>query len=149
MFPLFYYNFSRAIDATLEKEKRRAKTVWKGIALDEAFEDRRIYGLVEVVSKKVKKTEAKYGTNLFHVNCIEVEEQNLQNVLEVASYTLFTGWYLYVVREDVLKIVFRGKIFEITKGNDAQLQQVREYATELGLTEQLQLQRMFYNPFLD
>ena len=148
MFSMFLFIGKLAINAVINKEKIRAKNIWMGMAVEEGFEDRAVFDLIQIASKKVKKVEDEKGVRIFHYYSIDVTGQHLTEVMNVASHTLRSPFCLHLVKGDEMKIVFRGKTFEITKGNVSQLQSVRSYAMENGVGP-IRLQHMFNNPYLD
>jgi hypothetical protein len=103
---------------------------------------------VRIVKEKVERLEGEEDLGEFHFYNIEVEEKDLPMAVQEATHSLRPSWYFHLVKGDQMKVMFRGKVFDVTSGDTSQLEAVKKYEMENGVhEEQIQLERLFDNPY--
>lgn len=124
------------------------QNVWRGVLIEEAFADDTILDYVEILRTDAAKLEGEEDKGAFHFHKIAIPDEQLSRVIEFARHSIKKGWYFHLVKYDQMKVIFAGKVFEITKGNKHQFDNVRKYGMSLGILEgQLSLERLMDNPY--
>jgi hypothetical protein len=128
--------------------EERVAHAWRGVAIEEGFEDRSLFDHLHVVATQAERLEGEDEQGEFHFHKVEVADPQLHAAMEAAKRTLRPSWYFHLVREGKMVVLFRGKAFEVAQGDALQLQMVKEYGLAQGIHEdQLCLERLFLSPY--
>jgi len=124
--------------------------VWKGVAIDGGFEDFTVMQHMRVVATKAGRLEGEEELGEFHFHSVEVRDEDVATVVQIACKTLRPTWYFHLVKGTRMKILFRGEAFDITKDDAAELEAAKRYGLENGVHEdQIQFEDFFDNPYGD
>jgi hypothetical protein len=122
--------------------------VWKGVIIQEGLKDSSILEHVKIVKTDMERLEEEEGLGDFHFHKVEVNDQDLNTVVEMAMNGLRESWYMHLVNGERMKVIFSGKVFEVQKGDTNQFKKIKEYAISQGiLEEQIEVERLIDNPY--
>lgn len=109
--------------------------VWKGIILNGSLENDFILDLVKIV--KIK------GDKYY----IEVEEVKKDEFIQKAIKSIKQGFYLYIVKEKIMYVIFKDKMFKFSRGYP-ELETARSYGKSVGIpAEQMPFEYLIDHPF--
>ncbi len=119
--------------------------VWKGVILEESLEDKFLLDLVKIVNTKKEKLEGEDRVMTFH--SVEIKDDKKDEFIEKAVESIKQSFYLHIVKQGVMYIVYRGKSFKVSKESE-ELKKARDYGKSIGiLEEQLPTENLIDNPF--
>ncbi len=125
-----------------------SKSVWRGVLIEESLEDKGIMDNVRIVGMRTSLLESEEYKGVFHFHNLEVPSEQLDAVLNEMSRAIKAAWYFHLVGGDVMKVVFKDKIFTLKKGDSATLASIQRYGQAHGVhPDQLQLEGLFDNPY--
>ncbi|WP_131786404.1 hypothetical protein [Protofrankia symbiont of Coriaria ruscifolia] len=124
-------------------------TVWCGVLIEESLDGPALLEEVNVVgsSAVLLEEEAERGEVTFRR--VEVPEASVDAVVAKAARSIKDAWYLHLVKGDQMKVVFRGKVFTLIRGDEDALRAAVAYGIRRhGIRRaQLGLARLFDQPF--
>jgi hypothetical protein len=124
------------------------KNVWRGVLIAEGLKNQAVLEYIHIIKTDFERLESEEGLGEFHFHKIEVDDILVDKVVEIATRDLKEGWYFHLVKDNKMKVMFTGKCLEVTKGNEAQFDNVKKYGLSLGIHEdQIQLERLIDNPY--
>ncbi|WP_261568225.1 PHP domain-containing protein [Frankia gtarii] len=123
--------------------------LWRGVFIEESLENLSLLAAVNVVGASSGSLEEEGDRGEVTFRRVEVPEEAVDAVVAEAVQTIKEGWYLHLVRNDHMKVVFRGKVFSLQRGDSDALQAAVDYGVQRqGIKEaQLGLARLFADPF--
>src|SRR4030042_3998710 len=107
--------------------------VWKGIILKESLEDKSLLKMAKIESTDIEKLENENRIMTFHK--IEVNDNNKDKFIEKAIKTIKQGFYIHLVTDKVMYVIFKGHMFKFSKGYP-ELETAREYGKSIGILEE-------------
>jgi len=122
--------------------------LWRGIAIAEGFTSDDVITRSHTVRVEKETLEGEEGRGEFNFHFIEVPDSQIDQIVSAATQTLKPSWYVHLVKEGQMIVVFKGKHFTLAKDDAIALAEVREYAIRSGVhPEQIALERLFDNPY--
>ena len=92
------------------------KNVWRGILIEEGFNDKSILEKVHIIETKIEQLEGEEGLGDFHFHKVEVDDSTVNEFVELASRDTIEGWFTHLINGSNMKVIFTGKCFEVTEG---------------------------------
>lgn len=124
------------------------KNVWQGVLIEESLISNSLLDHIKIIATRLARLEGEEDKGDFHFHNVEVSDDNLELVLDLAQKNLKPSWYFHLVKQDRMKVVYPGKIFEITKGSRESFKAARNYGISLGiLSDQLDFEDLIHRPF--
>lgn len=123
---------------------------WKGVLIAESLRsDRGIWDRVEVTGRSKGRLESEGARGELTFCNVEVSDDDVDSVLEqVAERLESPGWYFHVERDRVIKVVYPGRVMEMSEDAPESIRAAREYGVSVGIhPEQLCFERFMGNPF--
>lgn len=123
---------------------------WKGVLIAESLRsDRGIWDRVEVTGRSKGRLESEGARGEFTFCNVEVSDEAVDSLLEdVAERLESPGWYFHVERGRVIKVVYPGRVMEMSEDAPESIRAAREYGVSVGIhPEQLCFERLMGNPF--
>ena len=118
---------------------------WKGVILEESLENKEILNLVNIIGTEIENLEKENRIMTFHK--IEVEDENKEEFLQKAMKSLKRGFYIHIVKDKVMYVLFKEHMFKFSKGYP-ELETAREYGKAMGIIEeQMPFEHLIENPF--
>jgi len=119
--------------------------VWQGVIIEESLEDNSLLELVKIIGIKKEKME---GENKIMTFCrIEVDDTKKDEFVQKAIKSIKQGFYLHVVKEKVMYVIFKDRMFKFSKGYP-ELEIAREYGESIGIIpEQMPFEHLIDYPF--
>lgn len=109
--------------------------VWKGIIIKESLEIKSLLKLVRIV--EIKKD--RYN--------VEVDDKNKDEFVQKASKSIKSKFYIHLVKDKVMYVVFRNHMFKFSRGYP-ELETARRYGKSIGISEkQMPFEHLLYSPF--
>jgi len=122
--------------------------MWKGVIIEESLEDKNILGDVEIAHTNTTTLEEEDNRGNFHFHKVQVSDDKIEKVIEIAKSSLKKGWYMHFCKGNEMIVMFKGKIFKHKKGNKASLTKILEYGLSLGINKsQLPDDRLIGDPW--
>ena len=90
--------------------------MWKGVIIKESLENKDLLKLVKIVSTKRSSLETEEGILNFH--SIDIEDRKKNEFVENAKKCIKNSWYIHICKAGRMIVIFKGKSFEFTKGDD-------------------------------
>lgn len=119
--------------------------VWKGIVLKESIENNLLLDLVKIVRTEKEKLEGENRAMIFHK--IELDDNKKDEFIRKAIKLIKPGFYLHVVKDKVMYVVFKGKMFKFSRGYP-ELETARNYGKSIGIPEkQMPFEYLINHPF--
>ena len=123
---------------------------WKGVLIAESLRsDGGIWDRVEVTGRRKGRLESEGARGEFTFCNVEVSDEAVDSLLEdVAERLESPGWYFHVERGRVIKVVYPGRVMEMSEDAPESMRAAREYGVSVGIhPEQLCFERLMGNPF--
>ena len=121
---------------------------WKGVIIGESLDDKEILKLVKIVSTRKSFLEAEKKKGRMKLHSIEVSDERKAEFVTKAELAVKQGWYLHIVKDDSIVIVFRKKHFEFSKKEKDKMKMAEDYGISIGiLPGQMEIMPLFENPF--
>lgn len=133
-----------------KEQTRRGPTMnfWKGVIIEEGLEEKTILSMVKIVRTDLEKLESEEDVGELHFHKVEIDDKQLESFIELSMKNLLDSWYIHLVKDGVMKVIFRNKVFEATKGDTQQFNNIKRYALSQGiLEEQIEVERLIDNPY--
>jgi len=122
--------------------------VWKGVIIEESLEDNGLLKLVQIVKTIKSSLESEKERGILHFHNIEVDDSKKEEFIKKAKISIKQGWYLHICKDKNMVIVFKGKSFDLTKGQKDKFTEAENYGLSIGiLEEQLQIEELIDNPW--
>jgi len=123
-------------------------SVWKGVIIEEGLKDTTLLNQVKIVRTDMEQLESEGEMGTLHFHKVEVEGTKIDEVVEMAKNSLLHSWYIHLVKDGEMKVIFEDIAFEVRKGDTEQLRNIKEYALSQDiLEEQIELDRLIDNPY--
>ena len=131
----------------MENEKRDGDK-WIGVLIEESVDSPELLRAVSVASTRSTTLESEEDRGEFSFHNVEVPEDEVEDVVRLAVAGLRPGpWYFHLVRDDVLRVMFRGHAFQARRGDAEAIEAIRQHALTVGVhPDQLPLERLFDDP---
>lgn len=98
---------------------------WKGFVVENGLLDLSILDYVTVIGSRRKELGV---SDIWMVHDVAVCDENLDKVTRLLMKGLRPGWYASFVKGDRRVIVFKGKSFNIERGSDRSITEVKNWA---------------------
>ncbi len=119
--------------------------VWKGVIIEESLEDKSLLGMVKIVDTEVDKLEEENRIMTFYK--IEVTDEFKDKFIQRAIKSVKEGFYLHLVKDKVMYVIFKDKMFKFSKGYP-ELETARNYGKSVGIPEkQMPFEHLIDHPF--
>jgi hypothetical protein len=107
---------------------------YHGILVDTSLEDTSLLGSVTTLAMKTVTS----GSSPWCLRLIDIEDQQLDHFLSLASDIIKPGWYLHCYNNHELIVVYKNKVLRFDLLDRSRWQQAISYGRGLGIpTEQL------------
>ena len=107
--------------------------VWKGVILGESLEDKSLLKIVRIVKIDVERLEGEDRVMTFHR--VEVDDNIKDKFIENAIKSIKQGFYLHIVKNKLMYVVFKDKMFKFSKGYP-ELEMARKHGLSIGIPEE-------------
>ena len=121
---------------------------WKGVIIEESLEDKEILKLFRIVGTRESYLESEEykGTLKFHN--IEVDDVRKEQFVNKAASSIKQGWYIHIVKGDMMIVIFKGKFFEFSEHDVVKIEEAKQYGLQIGIvSEQMDFESLIKNPF--
>ena len=119
--------------------------VWQGIVIEESLEDKKLLSLSKIVGTDLDKLEGEDRVMTFHK--IEVNDNKKDKFIGKAIKSIKDGFYLHIVKDKMMYVVFKGKMFKFSRGYP-ELEIAKDYGKSIGIPEkQMPFERLINHPF--
>ncbi|WP_156959713.1 hypothetical protein [Nocardia sp. BMG51109] len=123
-------------------------TPWRGVIIAESFEKNDVIERSRTVRTKTEILEGEEGRGRFHFHLIEVPDCDVELLVDTATQTIKPAWYIHLVRDGQMYVVYRNKYFKLTQGDDQATAEAKEHAISCGIhPDQIAFERFFDNPY--
>ena len=96
-----------------------------------------------ILGTRLSYLEGEKFRGTLHFHNIQVTEKQQPEVVQGIVEGLKPGWYCHLVQNGKMLVMFRGKRFQVTRGNAKSAEQARQYGIEQGiLTEQMAFEHL-------
>lgn len=116
--------------------------VFKGTIIEESLVNKDVLRHVKILGTKVERATDDHQTpwlKQWTLYTVEVSGQNAQAVAEeigkVLDYSHGSAWYADFKNSDWHYIIFKNKIFEVGRRDEAGYRSAKEYGMSLGIPE--------------
>ncbi len=121
---------------------------WKGVVIEESLENREIFNIVNIVSRREAFLENEEEKGKMVLYSFELDDSKKEKFLDVCKNSIKQGWYLHICKDKTMAVIFRGIIFEFTKLQKEKMKEAVEYGISIGiLKDQMDFEHMIENPF--
>ena len=115
---------------------------YKGTIIEESLDNKSVLRSVKILSTKVEKVVAAHQTpwlKRWTLHKVEITEERAREVAEEISqrldYSHKSAWYADFKNEKWHYIIFKNKIFKISRQDAAGYRKAKEYGLALGIPE--------------
>lgn len=123
-------------------------TVWRGVFIEESLDDPSLLDEVTVVGSSAVRLEEEAERGEFTFKRVEVPDEACGTVIARATQAIKPAWYLHLVSGDQMKVVFRDRVFSVSRGDTRALRAVADYGAGQGIhPAQLDIAPLFDHPF--
>ena len=120
--------------------------VWKGVIIEESLDDKFLLKLVKIVETRKETLESEEEKGFLHFHNIEVSDDKEKEFVKKAKSCIKQGWYLHICKDKKMVIVFKGKSFDVAKGQKDKFAKAKKYGVSIGiLEEQLEIEGLIDN----
>lgn len=98
---------------------------WTGVIVRDGLLDVSVLDNLSILEERTKELGI---SGFWTVLEVGVSDDNMSKVLTKLSKGLRTGWYAYFSKDKQMSVVFKGKVFNFTKGSKRSLTEVKNYA---------------------
>lgn len=121
---------------------------WKGVIIKESLEDKNLLDMTVTVSSRKTFLEAEEDKGEMHFHSVEVSDDKKDEFVEKAKTAVKQGWYIHVVKNITMVVIFRNRAFEFTENEKDKLEEARGYGLSVGiLREQMDFENLIEKPF--
>ncbi len=119
--------------------------VWQGVIIKESLEDDSLFKLVKIL--KTKKSNLEGENNVLTFHNVEIPDKDKDQFIEKAIKSLKYKFYLHLVKDKLVYVVFKDHIFKFSKGYP-ELETARNYGKSVGIPEeQMPFEYLITHPF--
>lgn len=112
------------------------------------MDDKKILKLVKIVSTRKSFLEAEKKKGRMKLHSIEVSDERKAEFVTKAELAIKQGWYMHIVKDDSIVIIFRKKNFEFRKKEKDKMKMAVDYGISIGIHPgQMEIMPLFENPF--
>ena len=115
---------------------------YKGTIIEESLKDKNLLNDLIVLATKVEQVTKKYQTpwlKQWTLHLVEIQEKDAERLVEVVSrnldYSHGSAWYADFKNKDFHYIIFKNKIFKISRNDALGYRQAKQYGISLGIPE--------------
>ena len=98
---------------------------WKGFIVENGLLDLGILDYVTVLDTRNKELGV---SDIWLVHDVVFFNENLKKVISILTRGLRPGWYASFVKDDRRLVIFKGKSFDIERGSERSLAEVKNWA---------------------
>lgn len=112
--------------------------MYKGLLIKESFQDRGVLDRLTIVKEDKWDVDnaVKDQSSVWNVAWFEIVDEEIDEMVDVLSSALEKGkWFLEISSEDIMIVVFPGKVFKYQKGDLEAREQAKEYGRSIGIPE--------------
>jgi hypothetical protein len=111
-----------------------------GVIIDESLENKDVLKKIKIVGTKVEKVTERHKTpwlNKWTLYTVEIGSDKAAKVAEELSRCLESAhhWYADFKSDDFHFIIFRNRVFRITRTNKKEYEAAKKYGLSLGIPE--------------
>lgn len=121
--------------------------VWKGVIIEESFEDKSVLdGVTEVgYAESLMEEEEKHAV---HFHQFEIPDSRKDWFVEAAKEGIKPGWYTHICKDAKMVVIFKGKVFEFGAQDREALNAARNHGLSIGIIrEQMPFEELIKDPF--
>jgi hypothetical protein len=122
--------------------------VWKGVVIKESLKDESVLDFVRIIKSRKTTLENEGERGFLTFLSIELEDGNKNIFVKKASSLIKDGFYIHIVEEDRMAIIYRNRVFEFSSKDMNKLEEARNYGLSIGiLREQMSFEDLIKNPY--
>ncbi|MBU1018867.1 MAG: hypothetical protein ABII07_04660 [Patescibacteria group bacterium] len=109
-----------------------------GAIIEESLSDKSVLDKVKIIKTKVDPVTERHQTpqvNQWTLHTVEIDSGNAEKIAELLSKSLEKAWYADYKNDEMVYIIFRDKIFKISRNNPSEFQEAKKYGVSLGIPE--------------
>ncbi len=114
---------------------------FKGVIIEESLKDKSVLSDIKILKTKVEQVTPGHKTpwlKQWTLHTVEITDDRAQNIAEKLSKNLDTShnnWYSDFRNKNCHYIIFKNKIFKISRNNFDEYEEVKKYGVSLGIPE--------------
>ena len=122
--------------------------VWKGVIIKESLEDDSVLKLVKIIKSRKTTLEKEAERGFLTFLCVEIKDQDKNTLINKLKSSIKGGFYMHIVKENIMIVIYKNKVFEFTSEEKNKLEEARNYGLSIGiLKEQLPFENLIKNPY--
>ena len=111
-----------------------------GVLIEESLSDKTVLKSLEIINTRVEKVVEKHRTpwlKKWTLHTVKIPANQMEKVADAISKALVVDHNWYADFKDAVThyIIFRGKIFQVTRANPSQYAAVKQYGVSLGIPD--------------
>lgn len=107
--------------------------VWKGVVIEESLEDKTILNSVKTVGTRKSTLENEDEKGILHFHNIQLDDTKKDEFVQRASSSIKQGWYIHIVKDNVMTIIFKEKYFTFNKTQKDKIENAKKYGVSIGI----------------
>lgn len=116
--------------------------------IEESLDDKKPLKLVKIVNTRQTTLEKEEGKGILHFHEIEVQDDKKDNFVQVCGSSIKQGWYIHIVKNGEMVVIFKKKIFSFKKSDKNSIEKAKKYGISMNiLREQMDFENMIDNPW--
>jgi hypothetical protein len=115
---------------------------YQGTIIKESLEDNSLLEDVLILSTKIEPVNEKHQTpwlRQWTLHRVEIQEQDAERLAEVISkkldYSHGGAWYADYKNDKFHFIIYKGKVFKVSRDSKEDYQRAKQYGVSLGIPE--------------
>ncbi len=123
--------------------------MWQGVIIEESLKDKSLLEMVKIIKTSEANLESETGRGVFHFHQYELDDAKEGEFIAKAKQAIKPGFYLHLVKDDILLVVMVGVVMTASRGKDEEFKAIRDEAIKVGIhPDQLPLEQLIDNPFV-
>ena len=116
--------------------------------IEESLDDKKPLKLVKIVNTRQTTLEKEEGKGILHFHEIEVQNDKKDNFVQISESSIKHGWYIHIVKNGEMIVVFKNKIFSFRKSDKNSIEKAKNYGVSIGiLREQMDFKNLIGDPW--
>ena len=113
---------------------------YKGVIIEESLEDKGVLKEIKIIGTTIEPVTEKHKTpwvKQWTMHAVEIPEDKAANIAEKISKSLDSKhyWYADFKNEEIHFIIFRDKVFKISRTSKEQYDEATKYGISIGIPD--------------